>query len=89
MLFHTDIIFYMGSYLLPFSFMVRLRRLNKEMLALLDDDFFIILSIKMYGKEFWDRIEIEYDVIIENTKNLLSSMEDFIKSSDEIEEKLI
>ena len=34
---------------------------------------------RVSGKEFWDRIEIEYDVIIENTKNLLSSMEDFIK----------
>ena len=54
MLFHTDIIFYIGSHFLPFSFMVRLRRLNKEMLALLDNDFFIALSLKMYGREFWD-----------------------------------
>jgi len=44
---------------------------------------------RVAGKEFWDLIDIEYDIIIKNTENLMTSMEDYLIKNDEIQRKLI
>ena len=39
---------------------------------------------RIAGKEFWDLLEIDYDKIIENTKDLMSCMEEYIKDDNKI-----
>ena len=34
---------------------------------------------RVAGKDFWDLIDIDYDEILKNIKNLLTSMEDYLK----------
>ena len=44
---------------------------------------------RVSGRDFWNLIDLDYDLIIKNAKNLLSTMEDYLKNNESDDEKII
>ena len=90
MLFLPDDIIYNIIFMIDFNTIIKITEVNNEINKLLDNNFFKILAIKYYSKEFWKRAALrprQYSKPLKNIKLELLRIEKFQNLLEKLENK--